>query len=290
MCANVGEMSGLPGVISSGVAFRVKSAIFHCVANVPTRVMSAIPFQPLGLFGPQNPVDQPAATGRCTIAPARSRTQARAADVSPGRKPLEESLADRTDEQLLADYLDGERTAFRTLMERYSQELVHFLTRFLGSRAAADDVFQETFLQIHQSAETFDTSRRFKPWLFTIAANKARDHHRRNNRRQSMSLSATIGEEGEGQRYVDLLEADLPSPDDPIADAERSRLVRGAIDSMPVHLREILLMSYFQRMSYNQIADSLEIPLGTVKSRLHTAVATFARAWKAQRTQSESAS
>ena len=252
--------------------------------------MSAIPFHRLGLFARSEPVDPPRADGRCTIPVSRSSRRAAAADVSAGHTLLEDPLTDRTDEQLLGDYLDGHRPAFRALMERYSQELVHFLTRFLGSRAAAEDVFQETFLQIHQSAETFDTSRRFKPWLFTIAANKARDHHRRNTRRQAMSLSATIGDEGEGQRYVDLLEADLPSPDEPIADAERSRLVRGAIDSMPVHLREILLMSYFQRMSYNQIADSLEIPLGTVKSRLHTAVATFARAWKAQRTQSESAS
>lgn len=253
--------------------------------------MSAMPFQPFALLAKAAmSATEPDMGERCTIAARRSRIQAGAADVSAGHKAMEKPLVDRTDEQLLTDYLDGDRTAFRALMERYAQELVHFLTRFLGSRSAADDVFQETFLQIHQSADTFDATRRFKPWLFTIAANKARDHHRRNNRRQTMSLSASMGQEGESQRYVDLLEADLPTPDEPLADAERSRLVRSVIDSMPMHLREILLMSYFQRMSYNQIAESLEIPLGTVKSRLHTAVATFARSWKAQRTQSESAS
>ncbi len=190
----------------------------------------------------------------------------------------------RSDEQLLEDYLAGDRPSFRELMERYRNELIHFLTRFLGSRAAADDVFQETFLQVHLSGETFDTSRRLRPWLFTIAANKARDYHRRNTKRRPLSLSASLGEDGEGQRYVDLLQADLPSPEEPLADAERSRLIRTVVDDMPVHLREILLLSYFQKMSYNQIADSLEIPLGTVKSRLHTAVATFARMWSAART------
>ena len=67
----------------------------------------------------------------------------------------------RSDEGLLDAYLRGERAAFPRLMHRYSNELLHFLTRFLGPRAAADDVFQETFLQIHLSAETFDPERRF---------------------------------------------------------------------------------------------------------------------------------
>ena len=193
---------------------------------------------------------------------------------------MESNVDQRSDELLLDSYMQGDRAAFTKLMGRYSNELLHFLTRFLGSRAAADDVFQETFLQIHLSADTFDTERRFKPWLFTIAANKARDYHRKHSRSSAMSLSASIDSDGEGERFVDLLQAKIPNPDMPLLDAERSRLVKMAIDSLPVHLREILLLSYFQGFSYNQIADSLEIPLGTVKSRLHTAVAAFARAWK----------
>lgn len=189
----------------------------------------------------------------------------------------------RSDESLLQAYQHGERGAFPTLMQRYANELLHFLQRFLGSRAAADDVFQETFLQVHLSADTFDVERRFKPWLFTIAANKARDYYRKSNRNAAASLSATVSNDGEGESFVDLMEAPGEDPHSPLLDAERSRLVKKVIDAMPVHLREILLLSYFQRLSYNQIADSLEIPLGTVKSRLHSAVATFARAWNAER-------
>jgi RNA polymerase sigma-70 factor (ECF subfamily) len=191
-------------------------------------------------------------------------------------------VEERTDEALLDGYVHGDREAFTELIGRYRNQLLHFLIRFLGSRAAAEDVFQETFVQVHLSAETFDPTRRFKPWLFTIAANKARDHHRKHGRRSAVSLSASIGDE-DSQSYVDLLESDIPSPGEPIVDAERSRLVRSVIDRLPAHLREILLLSYFQRMSYGQIAESLEIPLGTVKSRLHTAVAAFARAWSAAR-------
>ncbi len=188
-----------------------------------------------------------------------------------------------TDEQLLEDYRDGERAAFDELVTRYRQELFHFLTRFLGGRAAAEDVFQDTFLQIHLSAETFDVSRRFRPWLFTIAANKARDYHRKHGRRAVLSLHAHLTESDESGGFIDLLDANLPSPDAPILDSERSRIVKGVVDGLPLHLREILLLSYFQRMSYNQIADALEIPLGTVKSRLHSAVAAFAKAWQAAR-------
>lgn len=209
-------------------------------------------------------------------------------DSAADNRPAAESVVDpRTDELLLKAYMGGDRAAFTKLMGRYSNELLHFLTRFLGSRAAADDVFQETFLQIHLSADTFDPERRFKPWLFTIAANKARDYHRKHNRWNAMSLSASIDSDGDGERFVDLLQAEIPNPDMPLLDAERSRLVKTAIDSLPVHLREILLLSYFQRLSYNQIAETLEIPLGTVKSRLHTAVAAFARTWKAARGEDE---
>jgi RNA polymerase sigma-70 factor (ECF subfamily) len=198
-----------------------------------------------------------------------------------------EPMSGHSDETLVAAYRAGDRAAFRELIQRYQNELLHFLTRFLGSRASAEDAFQEAFLQVHLSIDTFDESRRFKPWLFTIAANKARDYHRKHGRRITVSLSSTIGDDGDGQRFVDLLEADLPSPDLPILDAERSRLVKDVVDALPRHLREILLLSYFQKMSYIQIAETLQVPLGTVKSRLHTAVATFAQAWKAARVADE---
>lgn len=202
------------------------------------------------------------------------------------RRTIRGAVRDRTDESLMEAHVAGDAQALEVLVRRYRDELFHFLVRFLGSRAAAEDVFQETFLQVHLSAESFNVSRRFKPWLFTIAANKARDHHRRHARRTGLSLSAPLGEEPDATRFVDLLDAGVPGPEAPILDSERSRMVREVVDAMPPHLREILLMSYFQKLSYNQLADALSIPLGTVKSRLHAAVAAFARAWKA--TQSSS--
>lgn len=242
------------------------------------------------MFGGGLPLERlPFLGGKRTNKPARIIPQAargnlenasgKAACSAAAKESAEPNVDRQTDEALLVGYIDGDRSAFTKLIGRYKDELLHFLIRFLGSRAAAEDVFQETFLQVHLSAQTFDATRRFKPWLFTIAANKARDYHRKHNRNSAMSLSASIDSSGDGERFVDLLQADVQNPNVPLLDAERSALVKQVVDGMPAHLREILLLSYFQRLSYNQIADSLEIPLGTVKSRLHAAVAAFAKAW-----------
>ncbi|WP_432799061.1 RNA polymerase sigma factor [Poriferisphaera sp. WC338] len=197
-----------------------------------------------------------------------------------------------TDEQLVADYRSGKTECFEQLLERYRLELFHFLIRFLGNRAAAEDVFQDAFLQIHLSADTFDISKRFKPWLFTIAANKARDFLRKNNRRQAASLSAMIdssgGDSGSGRSFVDLMEADVVLPDLGAQNAEQRELVRQVVQSLPDHLREVLTLAYFNQFAYKEIAEILSIPLGTVKSRLHAAVGTFADLWKAKFKESES--
>ena len=195
-----------------------------------------------------------------------------------GRTPANEP----TDEQLLADYRTGDKNAFSRLVDRYQRELYHFLVRFLGNRASAEDVFQETFLQVHQSAEQFDPQRRFRPWLFTIAANKARDLIRSQARRPTNPLQASIspGEEESGE-FIDLMQSTSELPSDPMERQELQELVHNTVTAMPEHLREILLLSYFHQFPYKQISEILDIPLGTVKSRLHAAVAYFADRWKA---------
>jgi RNA polymerase sigma-70 factor (ECF subfamily) len=187
----------------------------------------------------------------------------------------------RSDEQLIAAYRAGDRASFAELVGRYQRELFHFLVRFMSDRAAAEDVFQETFLQIHQSAENFDTQRRFRPWLFTIAANKARDLIRANARRPTNPLQATIspGDDESGE-FIDLMKSAADLPENPMQQRELQNKVQQTVMNMPDHLREILLLSYFHQFPYKQISNILDIPLGTVKSRLHAAVAYFADRWR----------
>lgn len=190
-----------------------------------------------------------------------------------------------SDEILFERYRGGDRGALRTLIERHQPELMRFLIRLVGEVAGAEDVFQEAFLQIHLSADTFDATRKFRPWLFTIAANKARDYLRKKGRRRTLELSAPVdggaGGDDHPGTFVDLMEINIPAPGDRIEAEETGRMVQRALDELPPMLREILLLAYFQRLSYVQMQDELGIPLGTVKSRLHAAVASFAKKWDA---------
>ena len=187
-----------------------------------------------------------------------------------------------SDEQLLLHYTQGDVGAFEQIVRRYRRELFNFLARFVGDAALAEDVFQETFLQVHLSAEGFDVSRRLKPWLFTIAANKARDALRSRFRRPAAELDAEIGGAGQEQgRYIDLMSADVPRPEETLENQEAAAAVKNIVEQMPENLRVVLLLSYFHEFAYKEIAEILEVPLGTVKSRLHVAVKEFAKRWLA---------
>jgi RNA polymerase sigma-70 factor (ECF subfamily) len=189
-----------------------------------------------------------------------------------------------SDEELIRGFLAGQAAAFDRLVHRYATEVFNFVVRFVGSSAAAEDVVQDTFLQVHQSAGGFDRDRRFKPWLFTIAANKARDHLRSRARKRERPVDAGGAGPAEGQSLLDVLSDPGPSPEQEVEIVELQHLVRDIVDEMPDHLREILILGYYQRFPYRDIAEVLDIPLGTVKSRLHAAVAHFATLYR-RRTQ-----
>ena len=186
-----------------------------------------------------------------------------------------------TDQKLLQEYLDGKAGSFELLVRRHTRELFQFVLRFTGDSVAAEDVVQETFLQVYSSARTFDPRRRFKPWLFTIAANKARDALRRRNRRHEVPFDANIGDENEtGRRFVDLLSADDTTPDEALLADEKRQVVRDVVESMPDNLSEVLILAYYHRFPYKEIGEIVGIPLGTVKSRLHAAVVCFGERYR----------
>ena len=186
------------------------------------------------------------------------------------------------DSELLRRYLAGDDEAFAALVRRYQHELLNFLTRFTGDRSLAEDVFQEAFLQLHLSASGFDFARRLKPWLFTIAANKARDAMRSRSRRQAAPLDAAVPSgNGEGISFADLVSGHVPAPDESLLNLETRRAVQTIVTRMPEGLRLVLVLSYFHDFAYKEIADILGVPLGTVKSRLHAAVREFAGRWRA---------
>jgi RNA polymerase sigma-70 factor (ECF subfamily) len=214
-----------------------------------------------------------------TSEPQRRDAEPSDATLGAAEASVHAPLEAGSDEALLVAHREGAPDALRQLIDRYRNDLHGFLTRLVGSRTGADDVFQEAFLQVHLSSESFDRARRFRPWLYTIAANKGRDYLRRQKRRSAASLDAPLSRDGEGS-LVDLLEGAENLPALPLEAADERNLVKQVVEEMPHHFREILLLSYFQRLSYAQISESLSIPLGTVKSRLHAAVASFASSFR----------
>jgi RNA polymerase sigma-70 factor (ECF subfamily) len=190
-------------------------------------------------------------------------------------------LNELKDSELLVRYGAGEEAAFGEIVGRYKNGLYAFLDKFLSKRDLVEDVFQETFLQLFKSWKSFDNSRPLRPWLFAIAANKAKDALRKWRR----TSAVPIGTMGDSQELsfddmINTVASDSTPPYDELQKSETASYVGQIISGMPDNLREILLLAYFQRFSYKQMAVILGIPIGTVKSRLHSAVGRFAEDWK----------
>jgi len=192
------------------------------------------------------------------------------------------NLKKLSDAELLTRYTAGEEAAFRELVSRYKNSLHAFLRQFLNRHDLVEDVFQETFLQLFSSRESFDQSRPLRPWLFTIAANKAKDALRKWQRTAAVPIGTMAdSEELSFDDMLNTVTADSTMPYEQLQKNETASRVGQIVADMPESLREILILAYFQKFSYKQMADMLGIPIGTVKSRLHTAVGRFAKEWKA---------
>jgi RNA polymerase sigma-70 factor (ECF subfamily) len=192
------------------------------------------------------------------------------------------SLSDLTDEDLLMQYRQTEgRELFAELVRRYERELYNYLRRYLGSAELAEDAFQSVFLQVHLKCDQFEEGRRVRPWLFAIATNQAIDAQRRNNRHRTVSLDQ-IGKPGrrdEGKPLLDLMASDGPDPQSQASDDERNELLRRAMDELSDQMRLVIHLVYYQGLKYREAAEIMAIPVGTVKSRVHTAIARLTEFW-----------
>lgn len=162
----------------------------------------------------------------------------------------------------------GDLSALRELVARYERGLYNFLVRYTGDAHLAEDLFQDTFLRLVERSERFDPERGFRPWLFSIAANLARDACRRREVR-----ARPVGEE---------MLVERSEPEGPDVEAERREemeLVRLTLAKLPEDARSMVLLHFYQGLRYREIAEMLGVPVGTVKSRVHWAVDRLSRAW-----------
>jgi RNA polymerase sigma-70 factor, ECF subfamily len=192
-------------------------------------------------------------------------------------------LTECSDEDLLALFCGGRREAFGVFVHRYEGELYGYLRRYLGDSDLADDVFQNTFLQLYTKIGQYEQGRPVRPWLYTIATHQAIDALRRQGRHQAVSLDQEREElaGAEMPHLLGLLEGRGPGPLEQLQGEERRQLVRASVDRLPDFLRHVVILAYYQGMKYKDIADILGIPVGTVKSRLHAALVKLHEAWAA---------
>jgi RNA polymerase sigma-70 factor (ECF subfamily) len=179
--------------------------------------------------------------------------------MSDAEQPSEETLAQAM--------FQGDAQAARELIQRYRRPLFGLLVQLTGSQSDAEDLFQDTFVRALGAQRGYDRRRRFKPWLFAIAVNLARDRHRREHLHQHPSLTpegvlpepaAASGAAVGGHAAADRL-------------MER-HLLEQAVAKLPPAQREVVVLRFFHDFREAEIAETLGLPKGTVKSRLHQAI------------------
>ncbi|MBZ0277546.1 MAG: RNA polymerase sigma factor [Anaerolineae bacterium] len=180
----------------------------------------------------------------------------------------------QTDEELAQGIQRGRRDDLAVLVGRHHSPLLGFLYRMTGGdRALAEDLVQEVFLRVLRGIDQYIYPRPFKPWLYQIAANLARDHYKRADTRRTESMP---------EDDLSLGAADDPPPEEVLLHNSEARQIAAAIRELPEHQREVVILRYYQEFSLAEIADALAIPVGTVKSRLSIGLNRLRTVWLEQ--------
>jgi len=167
-----------------------------------------------------------------------------------------------TDEQIVGRVRRGETRMFGELVRRYQDSVFAMAVRFVGSRTEAEDIAQEVFLRVHRGIEGFKGDAKFSTWLYRIGWNLCTDWLRR-NRKPGRAPAAIETEDALPDGRVDLEEGVL-------AEEERER-VRTALAGLDEIYRSVVILLYYQKLSYEQIAEVLDVPVKTVETRLYRA-------------------
>ncbi len=172
--------------------------------------------------------------------------------------------ADIPDEELLSRVVGGDVEAFDEIVYRYKDRLFNFVYRFVGDRETAEDIVQETFLRVFRKRREYRALANFSTWIFTIAGNLAKSELRRRKRWRFLYIDRG----GEDERKMELPDNSW-RPDNVTQSALAEEMIQQAIDSLPPKYREVVILRDVQNMSYQEIAEIVGCPVGTVKSRVN---------------------
>jgi len=182
---------------------------------------------------------------------------------APTTRPKDDNTTSEED-RLLHDFRAGDAQAFGLLIHRYQDRLYTALARFLDRTEDALDVLQDTFLSAFANARSFKGNSRFYTWIYRIAMNHAIDHHRRRKPRQSLSIFS--------EDQIDLADQrSQTQPTDHLEREETRHTIQLGLQQLSPEHRMILVMKEIDDLRYEEIAEILDVPVGTVRSRLHRA-------------------
>lgn len=179
----------------------------------------------------------------------------------------------RNDQQLIADYLNGDEVAIAILIDRHLKSVFNFAYRLVGKSEDAEDIAQETFLKMWRNLKKYRQGENFKTWLFTIARNAAIDSLRK---KRNFVFSDFEGEGGENL-FVESLTDPEPLPDEIFAKAEEKRLLEETLAKLTPAHREVLLLHYIECFTFDEIGKILGASINTSKSRHRRALAELTK-------------
>lgn len=173
--------------------------------------------------------------------------------------------ADASDDHLIARTLAGETEAFSLLVRRWERPIYSLTLRMLGRDEDARDACQEAFLAAFRNLSKFRGDAKFSSWMYRIALNACHTRLRNTN-----GASYSLDEEDENGRRLEVADTRTESQPEQMHRAQRSQLVRRALQALPPEMRQVIVMKEYEEMTFAEIADVLGIPISTVKSRLYT--------------------
>ncbi|MFA6227423.1 MAG: sigma-70 family RNA polymerase sigma factor [Candidatus Paceibacterota bacterium] len=168
----------------------------------------------------------------------------------------------RSDEEIILEYLNGDKNSFTEIVNRYLKSIYNFVYRFVGDEKATEDITQEVFLKAWKNIKKFDIEKSFKTWIFSISKNTCIDYLRK---RKDVPISLFDNEEGGNSIEDNLIDQEL-KPDEIFSLEHDKKQVQKALNELTTKQKEVIILKYVNGMSLSEVAEIIDIPADTIKS------------------------